>query len=181
VATLLLAGPILLDLSPAAACSCIGGTRQQLLDRSDVVFTGELIQLVPFSRGGEQGPPMSYFRFRTDQVFKGVVGDEIEVVATRGGAACGFDAVVGDRMVVLASDEPHFGGLTSGSCNGSQLVGQGTPRWLHAGADPEPSIAAPPDRVAGVKRPLFLALGAAAAAALAVAAVLRSRRPAPPR
>jgi hypothetical protein len=55
------------------------------------------------------------FLLRVEQVYKGDISNRVEIVTATGGAACGLDAVQGDRLGLLLTREG--GEWRSGLCS----------------------------------------------------------------
>jgi hypothetical protein len=102
----------LLVAPPASACSCVGGTTQEFLDRADAVFTGRLV-----SRAEPPGPVTSsadpaLHVFAVDTVVKGTVHEEQGVVSPVSGATCGLELSGEGPFVVFATRSTDVGGTS---------------------------------------------------------------------
>jgi hypothetical protein len=100
----------LLVASPASACSCVGGTTEQFLDRADAVFTARLV-----SREEPRGTIISsadpaLHVFAVDTVFKGTAHEEQGVLSPVSGATCGLELVGEGPFVVFATRSTDLGG-----------------------------------------------------------------------
>ncbi len=96
-----LAALLLLALVGAAeayACSCAPVDLERDLPAADAAIIGSVLERTV--RGGT-----ATYLFRVEQVYKGEVGSRAEVVTPAGGAACGLELSVGDRVGLLLSRE----------------------------------------------------------------------------
>ena len=92
-----LAALTLLSLVLAAdayACSCRPVDLQRDLPTADGAFIGTVLER---SVGGQAAT----YRFRVEQIYKGDIENRAEVVTPAGGAACGLELAVGDRVGLL--------------------------------------------------------------------------------
>ena len=92
-----LAALMLLSLVFAAdtyACSCRPVDLQRDLPTADGAFIGTVLER---SVGGQTAT----YRFRVEQIYKGDIENRAEVVTPAGGAACGLELAVGDRVGLL--------------------------------------------------------------------------------
>jgi hypothetical protein len=112
--TLLISGLLmaagLLVASPASACSCVGGTTQQFLDRADAVFTARLV-----SREEPRGTIISsadpaLHVFAVDTVVKGTAHEQQGVLSPVSGATCGLELTGEGPFVVFATRSTDLGG-----------------------------------------------------------------------
>ena len=88
---------VLLSLVLAAdayACSCRPVDLQRDLPTADGAFIGTVLER---SVSGQAAT----YRFRVEQVYRGNVENRAEVVTPVGGAACGLELAVGDRVGLL--------------------------------------------------------------------------------
>ncbi len=112
VVTLLLGGVLmaggLLVAPPASACSCVGGTTQEFLDRADAVFTGRLLSRDPERPDGPASAALHVFA--VDTVLKGVVHERQGVVSPQSGASCGLELSGDGPFVVFATRSTDLGG-----------------------------------------------------------------------
>ncbi len=84
----------------AAACTCIlNPPPQEALARTDAVFAGQVVDLRFVA--GEHFPELRV-TLRVVRVFKGDVGEVVEVGTARDGAACGFHFEAGQGYLVYA-------------------------------------------------------------------------------
>ena len=126
IATALLA----LSVSDVKACSCRFGDSPPCEEywRSEAVFAGKVIKKSTFyTEEGEGDSKYKYqqvlARFSIEQTFKGIVGDEVEIVTGMGGGDCGYHFKDGERYVVYAiRDGRDKSRLYSGICNRIMLV-----------------------------------------------------------
>ena len=100
--------------SPARACSCALLEPNQLLEFAPTAFVGVVVG-VPVVAGG--GGSVVY-TFEVETVLEGEVPSVVEVTTADNSAACGFEATLGTRMAVFATDEGN-GVLGSGLCSTS--------------------------------------------------------------
>jgi hypothetical protein len=88
---------VLLSLVLAAdayACSCRPVDLQRDLPTADGAFIGTVLERSVSVQNAT-------YRFRVEQVYRGNVENRAEVVTPVGGAACGLDLAVGDRVGLL--------------------------------------------------------------------------------
>jgi hypothetical protein len=78
----------------AFACSCLPVDLVRDLPQADGAFVGTLLER-------EDREATSTLLFRVEQVYKGDIENRVEVVTARGGAACGIEAPVGERVGLL--------------------------------------------------------------------------------
>jgi hypothetical protein len=106
-----LAALMLLTLVLAAeayACSCRPVDLQRDLPKADGAIIGTVLER---SVSGQTAT----YRFRVEQIYKGDVETRAEVVTPAGGAACGLELAVGDRVGLLL--ERDGGAWRSGLCS----------------------------------------------------------------
>jgi len=87
----------LLSLAVAAdayACSCRPVDLQRDLPVADGAIIGQVLER------SVSGGTATYL-FRVEQVYKGEIENRVEVVTPSGGAACGLELAVGDRVGLL--------------------------------------------------------------------------------
>ena len=116
---------VMFGAAPAHACSCAPATVPEYAERADVVFVGTITAMESGLAGGsglagESGPAGSnvVYGVEVDQVFKGDVSRETEVVTASQGTACGLpDLPEGEPLFFFAS--PGTGGLRVNSCDGT--------------------------------------------------------------
>ncbi len=171
-------------MATAQACSCMMPDAARLLDESDFVFAGSLIE----RPGAEIGAPGQFgvenvpYSFEVDAVYKGDIRDRtVEVWSAPNGAACGFEMAIGEPVAIAAS-------LSGGQLTGSLCATFGVDELEAAAADAgiEPTVpttptdletaAGQPDATEGsFPGTTFLAIAAVAIAAVVASAVLRRR------
>ncbi len=78
----------------ALACTCAPVDLVRDLPRADGAFIGTLLER-------EDREATSTLLFRVEQVYKGGISNRVEVETERGGAACGIEAPVGERLGLL--------------------------------------------------------------------------------
>lgn len=104
---------VMFGAAPAHACSCAPASVPEYAERADVVFVGTITE----TDGGSKARLVSY-GVEVDQVFKGDVSRETEVVTASQGTACGLpDLPEGKPLIFFAS--PGAGGLQVNSCDGT--------------------------------------------------------------
>ncbi|HYK06333.1 MAG TPA: hypothetical protein VEW11_01065 [Gaiellaceae bacterium] len=84
----------LVGAAEAYACSCAPVDLERDLPVADGAIIGSVLQRTV--SGGT-----AIYVFRVEQVYKGEVDSRAEVVTPRGGAACGLELAVGDRIGLL--------------------------------------------------------------------------------
>jgi len=140
MATALLA----LSISDVKACTCgfVGPPCEEYW-RSQAVFAGKVIKKSTFYvEEGEGDSRHTYqqvlVRFSIEQAFKGVAGDEVEIVTGMGHGDCGYHFKDGERYVVYAirsgRDKSR---LYSGICNRIKLVAEADEDFAYFRAIPE--------------------------------------------
>jgi len=141
VATVLLT----LSISDVKACDCMFGGSPPCEEywRSEAVFAGKVIKKSTFyAEEGEGNSRYKYqqmlVRFSIEQAFKGVAGDEVEIVTGLGGGDCGYHFKDGERYVVYAirsgRDKSR---LYAGICNRIKLVAEAEADFAYFRAIPE--------------------------------------------
>ena len=78
----------------ALACTCAPVVLARDLPRADGAFIGTLLER-------QDREATSTLLFRVEQVYKGDISNRVEVESARGGAACGIEAPVGERIGLL--------------------------------------------------------------------------------
>ena len=78
----------------ALACSCLPVDLARDLPRADGAFVGTLLER-------HDGEATSTLLFRVEQVYKGDIENRVEVETARGGAACGIELPVEERIGLL--------------------------------------------------------------------------------
>lgn len=101
----------------AGACSCAAVTAQERLADPDVtaVFAGVPVSSregKPPSAGGLGGTRI--YAFDVDRVYKGTLGDTVEVEISRDGGTCGFSPEPGVKIGLALRTAPPY---TAGICN----------------------------------------------------------------
>ena len=126
--------------APADACSCAMLEPNQMLEFAPTAFVGTVTGAPAVPGGG--GGSVAY-TFEVETVLAGEVPSVVDVTTADNSAACGFDAAVGTRMAVFATDEG--GVLSSGLCSTTdadlaiKALGPGTPPT--GGSAPTPAWA----------------------------------------
>lgn len=92
----------------AYACSCRPVDLQRDLPSADGAIIGTVLAR---SVSGQTAT----YRFRVEQIYRGDVENRVEVVTPAGGAACGLELAVGDRVGLLL--ERDGGVWRSGLCS----------------------------------------------------------------
>lgn len=92
----------------AAACSCARVDLERDLPGADGAVVGTVLE-----RRVERGE--ARYLLRVEQVYKGDISGRVEVVTAADGAACGLEAVEGDRLGLLLAREQ--GEWRSGLCS----------------------------------------------------------------
>ena len=176
-----------LILAPAgradAACTCTATPVADGLAGSQVVFTGELVAVIP-------GEVLNTLEFHVDTVFKGDVVYDTKVATLAAPGDCGLiDPPLGPWMIFASQFPAETGPLIANICGPSAAlpVGQPPPPELLNGSPPvdRPEIAAtteppPPVSIAGELpsdwRPSAVSAVAALAALGLAARILAGRR-----
>lgn len=139
VVAAVLAPLLVVSPRPAAACTCLERTEQELAAQADVVFTGTALtrrEVVVPTTTAPALPGHVEWTFAVEGVTKGAVaGAHQDVMTASNSAACGFDFQAGARYLVYATRQD--GALTTGLCSGTRL------------AAAVPTTVAPPTTVAG--------------------------------
>jgi hypothetical protein len=78
----------------AFACSCLRVNLVRDLPKADGAFIGTLLER-------EDREATSTLLFRVEQVYKGDIDNRVEVETARGGAACGVEVPVDERIGLL--------------------------------------------------------------------------------
>ena len=78
----------------ALACTCAPVDLARDLPRADGAFVGTLLER-------EDREATSTLLFRVEQVYKGDIANRVEVETARGGAACGIEVPVDERVGLL--------------------------------------------------------------------------------
>jgi hypothetical protein len=133
--------------APAHGCSCMPANPEQMLEFGPVAFVGTVVGVNP-------GADRHVVSFEVDTVLAGDLTGKVDVLSPPGGGAgCGIEVPVGNRVAVFATDEGG-GLLSSNLCSITDAdiaiaaLGPGTPPtdsaspaafdwqivWLAAGA-----------------------------------------------
>lgn len=112
VPLLLLVGSLVGVAGPAGACSCALLEPTQLLEFAPIAFVGTVTGVTPV---GTRSGSVSY-AFEVETVLAGEVPTVATVTTAGSSAGCGFEAALGTRMAVFATDEGD-GELSSGLCS----------------------------------------------------------------
>ncbi|HEX4929610.1 MAG TPA: hypothetical protein VFV62_02795, partial [Gaiellaceae bacterium] len=92
----------------ALACTCAPVDLARDLPRADGAFIGTLLER-------DDREATSTLLFRVEQVYKGDISNRVEVETARGGAACGIETPVGERIGLLL--ERDGGAWSSSLCS----------------------------------------------------------------
>jgi len=104
--------------SGARACSCMKVTPAEGLSASYAVFTGEVIQIEPNTATKFGGIEIA---LRVKQVWKGDVGEQVQVRTAGSSAACGYNFVKGETYLVYA-DRDEADPMRVSLCSRTALV-----------------------------------------------------------
>jgi hypothetical protein len=124
---------------PASACSCALLEPNQMLEFAPTAFVGTVTgaPAVPGRGGGSV-----IYTFEVETVLAGEVPAVVDVSTADNSAACGFEAAVGSRIAVFATDE-GTGVLSSNLCSTTdadlaiKALGPGTPPTEGSTPSPE--------------------------------------------
>jgi hypothetical protein len=173
-AALLAAVVVLLPAGAAMACSCVEAPAdRELLARSDVAFTGTLVErhdptVLP---GLSSSDDPAVLVFDVDTVHKGAVARRQGVETARSGASCGLEPTQGRPALVFADRvDGHLEGFL---CGGSRELAAGE-RPLGPGTTPRPGSSVQVDD--GLRPVLAGAAGIAGLGLLAALAAMVVRR-----
>jgi hypothetical protein len=97
---------------PARACSCAVLEPDQLLEFAPIAFVGTVTGVTP----GGTGDGTVAYAFEVETVLAGEAPSVATVTTADNSAACGFEAALGTRMAIFATDEGN-GDLRSGLCS----------------------------------------------------------------
>lgn len=175
--------------SPASACSCSGGTDEEMFTTADVVFTGRLVDRNdPGMSAGRSSAAFSTLRFDVDAVYKGEAAVDQVVVTEQSGASCGLEITGSGPFVVFGSrshwdDQVPEGMVYAGLCNGTRsLASQPVPTSFGTARSPtappagdRPSTTAPSLDDGGSAGLLLIAGIVATIAATALVVITRRR------
>ncbi len=85
----------------AHACSCLPvGTAEESLETSSAVFSGQVMSIHE-----DESMAAKKVTFSVDTVWKGILGETIEVTTGMDSAGCGFEFTIGENYMVYASGE----------------------------------------------------------------------------
>jgi hypothetical protein len=98
---LVLIGASIVGVDQASACSCAGGSAASLIERADVAFEGEVVDVdlespCPFLSCDRR------VKLRVLTPLKGQPGDMLTVYTPAQGTACGYFFKKGERLKVVA-------------------------------------------------------------------------------
>ena len=145
VAMGLIAFSVVVDPTPAAACSCLGVSTRRAAEQAEAVFLGTVTEVEESRVGGERAAEL---RFDVSRVYKGTVYSDQVITTPADSAACGLTPEVGSTWVIFASGVIQGEGksaklrLTTTLCDGN-LSGSSAPRVLGRASEPLPG---PSDR-----------------------------------
>ncbi len=107
---------MLLSLTaPAKACSCIDpGPPCQTYGKSSAVFSGQVIEIVPFE---VEGYPQKLVRFAVSEAFRGIAGSSVEIATGNGGGDCGYPFSIGENYLVYAHRSSQGNRLYASICS----------------------------------------------------------------
>lgn len=106
--------------SPAHACSCAGGTAEELMSRADLVVEAQVISLRVQERTGRDGPTTRVHGLHVHRAWRGTHEPTVSVRTASSPASCGVDLQAGERYLVLAQ---RLGGeWRVNLCGGSTLA-----------------------------------------------------------
>jgi len=89
-----------LRVEPASACSCAGGDPRMALAGADAAFVGVYLDRRP-APGSGGGLGSSIYSFRVQEVVKGSLDQQVDVVSSSSGASCGIEATPGQILGLL--------------------------------------------------------------------------------
>lgn len=124
---------LVLPARPAAACSCVGGTDDEMFARAEAVFTGRLLDRKDpdWAMGGD---PLAFstLRFEVDGVYKGDVAIDQAIVTVNQSSACGLPITdVGPFLVFARNGDNGSDGqpvpdgmLYAGQCAGTRELAE---------------------------------------------------------
>jgi hypothetical protein len=133
LAAVLTLAVVTLAAEPAAACSCVGGTDDDMFARADAVFTGRLLDRndPDWAAGGD---PLAFstLRFEVDGVYKGDVAVDQALVTVNQSSACGLPIThVGPYLVFARDADNGSDGLPipdgmryAGQCAGTRTLAE---------------------------------------------------------
>jgi hypothetical protein len=104
--------------SRAHACSCLGLSPQQYLERADMVFIGRVDSIAP--AGGDPRQPRMTMTFSIQRVWKGPAVSTVDVVSSPGSVSCGVD--FGASTTALIYAQRTADGFMTGICSGTKAL-----------------------------------------------------------
>lgn len=104
--------------SEARACSCMKQTPSEGLSSAYAVFTGEVTRIEPNTATKFGGVAIT---LQVKKVWKGDIGERVEVRTAGSSAACGFNFVMGETYVVYA-DRDEADPMRVSLCSRTALV-----------------------------------------------------------
>ena len=130
-------------VEPAHACSCLPpGSPSESLANSTEVFQGVVASIDIYDRGDgtwATNDPVTV-KFDVSAVWKGQVGDSIEIATVRDSVSCGFEFAEGAEYIVYSYEG------STGLCSRTHEVGQAgynDREELGPGRAPDPTAATP--------------------------------------
>jgi hypothetical protein len=171
---------VLIDASPASACSCAMFTDTEAVASADAVFTGTLVDTIEPRRWliASSGDAVRLV-FDVDRVFKGEVHARQTVLTARDSDSCGLGGMDPGTHLVFAHARVDFidgaddDDLQSGSCSGTRSLASGElPDALGAPYAPRPGSSSD----AGGTSSTVIAVAATSVAGATLAAVWLRRR-----
>ncbi|NIK80044.1 hypothetical protein FHS15_005228 [Paenibacillus castaneae] len=121
---LIVAGSFIIFPTDAHACSCVQlDTVQEYKDRSDAVFEGTVTAIKSSSMSllKSTADPVKV-SFQVNEVWKGHVKSDMEVLTAEGGDSCAFGFKEGERYLVYARNTGKS--LEVNLCSGTMLHSQ---------------------------------------------------------
>ena len=146
VCGVVLAAVLVVNAPSASACSCVPTSDAEAFARADVVFAGELVEVIPPPPAEIQSSAdPEQFVFDIDLAYKGEVRSRETVITPMSGASCGLELSGRGPFLVFASTEPRGmvteaeeGLLFSDLCSGSRALSDGAvPGAFGAGEPPQ--------------------------------------------
>ena len=104
--------------SEARACSCMKLTPSEGLSSSYAVFTGEVTKIEPNTTTKFGGVEIT---LQVKKVWKGKIGEQVEVRTASSSAACGYNFVKGETYLVYA-DRDEADPMRVSLCSRTALV-----------------------------------------------------------
>lgn len=120
VANLLLA--VTFGTEEAYACTCVRLSQEEQLQRSDAVFSGEVLDARENPSPAPPGLHLGPVTFDVEESWKGVSEEQVVVLGYGGGGDCGIDFREGGRYLVYATygGQGEDAALTTGICEGTK-------------------------------------------------------------